>query len=274
MGRLFDLTTKIINWIERFVSLVKLRALFRDSLGRAVQADNKTRLCLIFLLLFIFMTLACGGQSTARSAVAPTKTRLPTFTVTPPPAQVVVTSLPLPISLPTDTATPIPATATPTVTPLPPPTDTPEPAATPTPPPLPTDTPIPPPTATPTVTPTPEPIVKYVLAAANREFNCDFTAIYGTVLNANNFGLPDVEVRALGIHETSGLDFTVVTDAEGRYEAFRIPLADLPGAQWAVMVMEDGREVSERFHWASTPVCQSDDTGHSQVLRIDWKLIE
>lgn len=94
------------------------------------------------------------------------------------------------------------------------------------------------------------------------------------VLNANNFGLPNVEVRALGIHETSGLDFTVITDAEGRYETFRIPLSDLPGAQWAVMVMQNGREVSDRFHWASTSVCQSDDTGYSQVLRIDWKLIE
>jgi hypothetical protein len=94
-----------------------------------------------------------------------------------------------------------------------------------------------PPTDTPTTTPPPEPIIKYVLAAANREFNCDFTSIYGTVLNANNFGLPNVEVRALGIHETSGLDFTVTTDAEGRYEAFRLPLADLPGAQWAMVLM-------------------------------------
>jgi hypothetical protein len=40
------------------------------------------------------------------------------------------------------------------------------------------------------------------------------------------------------------------------------------------MVMEDGREVSERFHWASTPVCNSDDDGHSQILTVDWKLIE
>lgn len=252
--------------------MVKRWALFRDRLWGAAQADNKARLFLIFLLFFI-MTLACGDQSAARSVVASTKTRLPTFTATP---------LPLPSPSATVTATPLPATATPTETPLPPPTlpvveqaDTPEATATPTaPPPLPTDTPIPPPTDTPTITPTPEPIIKYVLAAANREFNCDFTSIYGTVLNANNFGLPDVEVRALGIHETTGLDFTVRTDAEGRYEAFRIPLADLPGAQWAVMVMEDGREVSERFHWASTPVCQSDDTGHSQVLRVDWKLIE
>ncbi|GAB4450062.1 MAG: hypothetical protein Fur0044_45610 [Anaerolineae bacterium] len=256
--------------------MVKRGALFRDPLWgttrRLRQADNKAKLFLIFLLFFIFMTLACGGPSAARSAVAPTKTRLPTFTATP---------LPLPSPSATATTTPLPATATPTETPLPPPTlpvveqaDTPEPTATPTVPPLPTDTPVPPPTDTPTVTPTPEPVIKYVLAAANREFNCDFTSIYGTVLNANNFGLPNVEVRALGIHETSGLDFTVTTDVEGRYEAFRIPLANLPGAQWAVMVMENGQEVSERFHWASTPVCQSDDTGHSQVLRVDWKLIE
>lgn len=139
-------------------------------------------------------------------------------------------------------------------------------------PPPPTATPLP--TDTPTLTPTPEPLLKYVIAATNREFNCDFTYVYGTVLNANNFPVAGVEVRALGIHDTSGLDFTVLTDADGRYEAFRFPLAELPGAQWAVMVMEDGREVSERFHWASTPVCNSDDTGHSQVLRVDWKLIE
>jgi hypothetical protein len=138
----------------------------------------------------------------------------------------------------------------------------------------PTGTPPPPPADTPTLIATPEPIIKYVLANTQREFNCEYTAIYGTVLNANNFPLPEVEVRALGIHESAGLEFTVRTDAEGRYEAFRIPLPDLQAAQWAVMLVEDGREVSERFHWASTPVCESDDTGHSQVLRVDWKLIE
>jgi hypothetical protein len=138
----------------------------------------------------------------------------------------------------------------------------------------PTGTPPPPPADTPTPIATPEPIIKYVLANTQREFNCEYTAIYGTVLNANNFPLPEVEVRALGIHESAGLEFTVRTDAEGRYEAFRIPLPDLQAAQWAVMLVEDGREVSERFHWASTPVCESDDTGHSQVLRVDWKLIE
>jgi hypothetical protein len=83
-----------------------------------------------------------------------------------------------------------------------------------------------------------------------------------------------VEVRALGIHETSGLEFVTHTDADGRFEIFRIPLADLLAGQWAVMIVQDGREVSERFHWASTPVCESDDLGHSQVLRLDWKLVQ
>jgi len=77
-----------------------------------------------------------------------------------------------------------------------------------------------------------------------------------------------------GRHSRTGLEFTVRTDAGGRYEAFRFPLQELLGAEWAIMVMENGREVSERFHWTSTPVCQTDDTGHSQVLRLDWKLIE
>jgi hypothetical protein len=120
----------------------------------------------------------------------------------------------------------------------------PEPSATPLPPVPPTDTPPPPPADTPTPIATPEPIIKYVLANTQREFNCEYTAIYGTVLNANNFPLPEVEVRALGIHESAGLEFTVRTDAEGRYEAFRIPLPDLQAAQWAVMLVEDGREVS------------------------------
>jgi hypothetical protein len=117
-------------------------------------------------------------------------------------------------------------------------------------------------------------VIKYILAGSSREFNCEYTAIIGSVKNANNFGIPNVEVRALGIHQTTGLDFTVRTDAEGNYQAMRIPLPELQSGQWAVMVMEDGREVSERFHWASTPVCESDDLGHSQVLRVDWKLIE
>jgi hypothetical protein len=129
------------------------------------------------------------------------------------------------------------------------------------------------PTDTPTITPTPEPIIKYVLAATQREFNCESTAIYGTVKNANNFGVPNVTIRALGIKGTAG-EFTGLTDDKGNYEAFRIPLNQLQAGQWAIMVVEDGREVSERFHWASTPVCQSDDMGHSQVLRVDWKLVE
>ena len=83
-----------------------------------------------------------------------------------------------------------------------------------------------------------------------------------------------MEVRALGIHDTTGQDFATRTDAEGNYEIFRIPLDQLLAAQWAVMIMENGREVSERFHWASTPVCESGDLGNSQVLRVDWKLIE
>jgi hypothetical protein len=124
------------------------------------------------------------------------------------------------------------------------------------------------------VTPSPEPVIKYVLAAAEKELNCEYTAIHGAVQNANNIGLPNVEVRALGIHETSGVEFTTRTDAAGNYEIFRIPLPDLQAAQWAVTVMENGREVSERFHWASTPTCESDDLGHSQILRINWKLVE
>jgi len=213
-------------------------------------------------------------------AIEPTKTALPTFTPTP-----------IPTAIPTNTNTPLPtATATivipsatptvepPTNTPIPPtalPTDTPI-LDTPTPvPQLPTNTPEPTATNTPLPdTPTPEPVIKYILAATAREFNCDDTAIYGTVKNANNFGLPGVSVRALGIKGTSG-DFTGVTDAEGNYEIFRIPLPELQAGQWAVMIMENGQEVSqERFHWASTPVCKSDDLGHSQVLRVDWKLIE
>jgi hypothetical protein len=121
---------------------------------------------------------------------------------------------------------------------------------------------------------TPAPIIKYILAGTQREFNCDFTYIYGTVKDADNFGLPDVEVRALGIHETTGLEFATRTDAEGRYEVFRFPLSDLLAGQWAVMLMQDGSEASERFHWASTPTCASDDLGNSQVMRLDWKLIE
>jgi hypothetical protein len=194
-----------------------------------------------------------------------------------PTATKTATNTPRPTDTPPPTDTPIPPTDTPVPTdtplPTPAPADTPAPQPTATPPP-PTDTPPPAPTDIPTATPTLEPLVKYVLAGSSREFNCEFTYIHGTVKNANDVGMPDVEVRALGIHETTGQEFTVRTDAEGRYEAFRVPLADLPAAQWAVMLMEDGREVSERFHWASTPVCQSEDTGHSQVLRLDWKLVQ
>ncbi|MBN1995051.1 MAG: carboxypeptidase regulatory-like domain-containing protein [Anaerolineae bacterium] len=223
-----------------------------------------------FIILLTGLALACrGAQDTTGRVAPPTRTPLPTFTVTPTPAL-----LPLPSSTP-PTETPFLPPDTPTPSPTAPPTDTPLPTPTPTQQPLPpTNTPLPPPTEAPTITPTPAPIIKYVLAGAQREFNCDFTYIYGTVKNANNFGIPEVEVRALGIHETTGLDFVTRTDAEGNYEIFRIPFADLLAAQWAVMIMENGQEVSERFHWASTPVCESDDPGHSQVLRLDWKLIE
>lgn len=232
----------------------------------------------IATIVLLFALLACGlpAQSQrATLAVAPTHTPRPTFTATVPPQPTIAptqtptlpptaTALP-PSPTPPPTALPS-ATITPTQTPLPP-TATPiPPTATPVPPTL-TPTPAPP-------TPTPQPVIKYVLAGTARDFNCDFTAIYGNVSDANGHGIPNVEVRALGIHETAGLDFTVRTDADGNYEAFRIPLPQLQAGQWAVMVMENGREVSERFHWASTPVCVSDDTGNSQVLRVDWKLVE
>ncbi len=221
--------------------------------------------------LLIGLTLACGGmQSARRAAVPPTRTPHPTFTstsmssptapftstpsatLTEPPTH---TLAPTPIATDTDAPTPTPVD-TPTAVPAPP---------TPTPEPLPTDTA--------TMTPQPEPIIRYVLADAQREFNCEHTAIYGTVSNANGFGLPGVTVRALGIKGTTG-DHVAVTDAEGKYEIFRIPLEQLQAGEWAVMIVENGVEASERFHWASTPVCKSDDTGHSQVLRVDWKLIE
>lgn len=230
-------------------------------------------------IILLFTLLACGlpAQSQqATVALAPTHTPLPTFTATAPPQPPTATPTVPPTHPPIVTNAPPSPTATPTPMPTPTavPTDTPAP---------PTDTPAPPPptpvlpTNTPTPappTPTPEPVIKYVLAGTARQFNCDYTAIFGNVSNANGRGIPNVEVRALGIHETTGLDFTVRTDANGNYEAFRIPLPQLQAGQWAVMVMENGHEASERFHWASTPVCVSDDTGNSQVLRVDWKLIE
>ncbi len=225
------------------------------------------------LSILILTGLACGfgsSPTTTTPAVPPTNTPRPTFTptVVNTPVVFIATFTPTP---PPPTETPIPPTATETPTP-PPPTETPIPA---TETPLPTETPIPftptpvPPTETPTIAPTPEPVIRYVLAGTAREQNCEFTTIRGTVKNANNFGLPGVEVLALGIHESSGLEFRASTDAEGRYEALRVPLPELQAAQWAVMLIEGGREVSERFHWASTPVCNSDDTGHSQVLIVD-----
>ena len=227
------------------------------------------------IVVLVCITLACGRvQRSARPALPPTRTPLPTFTSTSVPT-LPPTVTPMPVL--TDTPTLVPATYTPIPTLTLVPTDTSVPStATPTAVlPSPTDTPLPPPpTAIPTDTPTPEPIIKFVLAGAQREFNCESTYIYGTVKDANNSGVPGVEVRALGIHETSGLEFVTRTDAEGRFELFRFPLPDLLSGQWAVMVMEDGREISERFHWASTPVCESDDLGHSQVLRLDWKLVQ
>ena len=215
------------------------------------------------------LTIACARLQPAPAVViSPSRTPLPTFTLTPAATLVpLVTATPLPTDTPRPTATPT-STFIPVATATPLPTATPVVVAVP-----PTATPEPAPTDTPTVTPTPEPVIKYVLAATQREFNCDYTAIYGTVKNANNFDLPGVTVRALGIKGTGG-DFTGLTDAEGNYEIFRIPLAQLQAGQWAIMVMENSAEVSARFHWASTPVCESDDTGNSQVLRVDWKLVE
>jgi hypothetical protein len=225
------------------------------------------------LALLFCITLACGGsQRAAGPVIPPTRTPLPTFTVTPISAPL---PPPSPAPAPDHTPTPIPVTDTPAATFTPVPSHTP--AATTAATvlsPSPSNTPVPTPTVVPADTPTPEPIIRYVIAGSQREFNCSFTYINGAVKDANNSGIPDVEVRALGIHETSGLEFVTRTDAEGRFEVFRFPLADLLAGQWAVMIMEDGREVSERFHWASTPVCESNDLGHSQVLRLDWKLVQ
>jgi hypothetical protein len=227
------------------------------------------------LILGVLLTGACAltSRSGAPAAVVtPTATRTPvaTFTLTPNPTPTLTLA-------PSPTFTAVPSPTSPQASPtLPPATPTPVPPDTPTSAPLPTATPVPtdPPTPVPSPSPTPEPVILYVLAATQRGFDCDVTRIYGAVQNASGKGIPGVTVRALGIHETTGLDFTTQTDAEGRYEIFRIPLPELQAGQWAVMIMQDGGEVSERFHWASTPVCQSSDLGHSQVLRVDWKLIE
>ncbi|MEM7345080.1 MAG: carboxypeptidase-like regulatory domain-containing protein [Chloroflexota bacterium] len=226
------------------------------------------------IVLFLTILLACSpSRSASVPGAAPTNTPLPTFTytptITPPPPATITLTPTIPINTPTPTSNPPTATVVPSPTPVS--TSIPAPTATHLPP---TSTPIPLPSDTPTITPTPEPLIKYVLAATQREFNCDFTYIYGTVKNANNFGIPEVKVRALGIHNSIGLDFTTQTDSDGNFEIFRIPFNELLAAEWAIMLTEEGREVSERFHWGSTPACQSDDLGNSQVLRIDWKLIE
>ena len=236
-----------------------------------VYIKRASAICVICLAL-LGGNLACGVSRSARQAIVPaTRTPMPTFTPTIAPSltptftpspTLTATAQPSPTLMPQPTVTPQP-------TPTPLPTETPTQVVS-----LPTPTPEPPiETLPPTHTPSPEPVIRYVLADARREFNCDFTAIYGTVSNANGRGLPDVTVRALGIKSTGG-EYTGVTDGEGRYEIFRIPLPELQAGEWAIMVMENGVEASERFHWASTPVCKSDDTGNSQVLRIDWKLIE
>ena len=240
--------------------------------GHFVRCDDAMRVGLG--LLGILLTGACaltgrvagpGPTSTPTSTRTPVPTFTHTLTLQPKPTYTLIPT-------PSPSATSPPANPPPTPTLIPTSTPTVPPAPTSTPPP--TVAPTPTETAVPTVTPTPEPVILYVLASTQREFNCDYTYIYGTVQDANGKGIPGVTVRALGIHETTGLDFTTQTDAQGRYEVFRFPLAELQVGQWAVILMSAGGEVSERFHWASTPVCQSSDLGHSQVLRVDWKLIE
>lgn len=219
----------------------------------------------IIVGLILVGTVGCGAGAPEEIAVAPTATKdlVPTFTVAP---SVTPTAPATKTAIPTKTPTipPSPtATTTPTVAPSAtgvPPTNTPVP---------PTDTPVPA-----TATTTPAPTIDYVIADANRQLNCNYTYIYGRISNANNEGLAGVQVRAEGIHKTEGTTFTTTTDEQGRYEIFRIPFNELPAAEWAVYVMNDGRRASEPFYWAETSICQSDDPGHSQVLRVDWKLVE
>lgn len=214
--------------------------------------------------------LACcfAGPGRTGNVVPPTFTPRPTFTATLSPA---VTDSPVP----TETATFTPPAGTPT-----PPVPTF--AATP---PPPTETPLPPrpsATHTPTSAPTPSPAptpdataswLKYVLADAGRELNCSEVAVYGTVLDANNRPLPGVTVEVVGIHGTAGRFVGVVGD-DGRYRVQMARFADLPYSEWYVAVFENDEEVSERFHWTATSACQSNDSGDSQVLRVDWKLME
>lgn len=224
--------------------------------------NRYTRIIVILLLVGV---VGCGAGTPEEIAVAPTATKdlIPTFTVAPSVTPTVpATATPAPTDTPTGTPSP-PATNTPTVAPSAtrlPPSNTPVP---------PTSTPIPP-----TATPTPAPTIDYVIAGANRELNCDYTYIYGRISNANNEGRAGVQVRAEGIHKTEGTTFTTTTDEQGRYEIFRIPFNELPAAEWAVYVMSEGRRASEPFYWAETSICQSDDPGHSQVLRVDWKVVE
>lgn len=86
------------------------------SLPTLARGEPKKALLLIGLILIF----ACGGQP-AGPAAAPTRTRLPTFTLTPSPTQVTAAVMLEPTPAPVATATFPAATVTlaPTFTPLP-----------------------------------------------------------------------------------------------------------------------------------------------------------
>ncbi len=263
---------------------------------------------LFILYLLAATSLACLTNTTVSQIPTPrpTRTSVPTFTVTPLPP----TATPVPTvtetPLPTDTPAPEPTqdvaeveaveaavndeagavsdNETPsTETPVPP-TNTPQPVAA-----QPTQPPPPPPTATPAPSPTPvansplptptntpelgTPNGRYEELEIDGEENCADIGVYGRVEEkSNDQPIPHVMIEVVRDDDEDDFDdfqgpFTAKTDENGDYSIYVGPIDDAGGIRLKARVVGGPGVISEdEPEWETSSDC---DDG-IQVMEIDW----
>lgn len=202
------------------------------------------------LAVLITATLACATNTPVASVPTPRPTRTP---------------------LPTFTLTPIPPTNTPA-----PPTNPPVVAA-----PLPTDTPEPPPApavepqspvATPTATPEPAtPRGRYEIRGTEGSRNCAHVAVIGRVVEkGGSQPVQNVTLEVKGDKNPYKGPFFGRTNEKGDYTVLVGEVKnDVNGVEFEIKVQESSGVVSEDKHkWKVSSDCHKD--GVVQVMEVNW----
>jgi hypothetical protein len=246
-------------------------------------ADKASKRRFFILVLLLLVTLACATNTPVASVATPrpTRTPVPTFTVThtplPPTSSPTATDTPIPTDTPIVTDTPIPTdTPVPTETPIPPTNAPPPPTAAP-----PTNTPEPSPTftavaesalPTPTFTPEPgTPAGHYEAVKEEGEQNCAHIGVTGRVLDEDDDPVQWVTIQVKGDDDDFRGPYIGKTDADGYYSILITELTeDVDRVEFEAEVIGGPNvKADDTPDWEVRSNCSNKNA--TQVRRIDWR---